>query len=332
MLIITAISSYYLKQEQQLSLSLAEREASEYALTHKLTEEEFRSQVLANTFQEEQEEVAEFFCATAIRKIEYASHDRELARQRYREAEVLLSEAARISPDNPQIMGLQNRYPLYQLNLSQVKRRYGQFSFNAHLYAQAFPNYSFTDQHRPSIEELRTFIKAVPDISQLEHRTNRVITSVLHYDWTFRKEVSEEYGLLILEALQLLNPEAQFHFDYDYSNRALSIQANQELRFTKNHGYFNILSLLDLNTLKLSGIEKLYLHRLHSLKVTHLDLSGINTLVSYEGERENGESTLPIHGLKTIIVKKRHIPALKKTLKDLSQYEVTISSTQVKKQ
>ncbi|MGJ8676039.1 MAG: serine/threonine protein kinase [Akkermansiaceae bacterium] len=135
------------------------------------------------------------------------------------------------------------------------------------IYAELFPQYTFSETERPSINEIAAFYeeakKIVPSDSQ-------ILETILYYDWDSREEKTH-YAKIIGHVLECLNEQAQV--DYVAKLSELTISVNSHPLVYSFHGDRSVLSLLEVKSLRLRLQGEFDLECLDGSSIQQLDLS-----------------------------------------------------------
>ncbi len=137
------------------------------------------------------------------------------------------------------------------------------------LFAQAFPDFDFSSQKRPSIAQLVDFFKQV---RQIDDRLGGHFERVLAYDVVTRK--SREGYEAVLEAFLQYRYGGSDHFTLalDTKSSSLSLWSDQLVRLNGQYGR-GLLRFLSFSSLTLNFERRFPLSDLNGLLIESLDLS-----------------------------------------------------------
>jgi serine/threonine-protein kinase len=142
---------------------------------------------------------------------------------------------------------------------------------------QAFPDFDFSDERRPSIAKLVEFFEGAATIQPLSRDH---LERVLAYDHAVRRN-HKDYDQVLQAFLRLMSGESgRLELLYEPEASSLTLNATHWLTLKGQSGYENsLLRFLDFRFLKLSIQGSFTLADLNGLGIESLDLSGCPRVV-----------------------------------------------------
>ncbi len=160
-------------------------------------------------------------------------------------------------------------------------------------YTEAFPEFDYTEEKRPSVDALTDFFRAAKKIS-IEH--DLLMTAILTYDADARSDKTH-YAQVIGAALEYINPESnELVTEYSPELNQLSLNSSHRVRVytRKLSGPTQLLRFLEVDTLVINAAGKFDLSSLSQASIKRLDLSNLQQPVL--------KKKILINGLEEVII------------------------------
>lgn len=193
----------------------------------------------------------------------------------------LASVAIAMDPNSLTARRLQFRLACHEMNFAQAAKLLpivgDHVPPNQAWIAENFREFSFTQDSRPSIDLLISFLKAVDAKTKPTREATEpsaFLDSLLAYDVLARPD-PENYGPVIQYFLKFINPDwDETGFHHDPEERSLTIRFDQSFRFDTYDQGQSVLRHLNLRSLRLETNGQSDLTTLAGLQIESLDLRG----------------------------------------------------------
>ena len=183
-------------------------------------------------------------------------------------------------------------------------------------FAQAFPEFDFSEENRPTIDQL---IRFLDHARQLNPRRQALMERIVAYDFALRRD-KDACSPVIEALLDYKNgTEGVADLFYNAEESALILRSDQEVRLSVLGEYGSnecLLRFLPFRSLKLKVAGPIYLFDLQSLQIESLDLRNCENVVI------NNKVDLPL--LRKVYIRSGQINAqmLREAINANERYEI----------
>ncbi len=222
-----------------------------------------------------------------------------------REARKLISSAYALDPDSANAKLQRFSLNCITLNFKEAVKEPvtpGSDLADYLLFANAFPDFDFSETHRPAAGQLRLFLERARGLNP---NRQALMERIVAYDFAAR-ETADDYVPVVDALLEYVNRpagEAAVVLDYNPAASTLRLAAGQNLRLTiwdKWGSNECLLRFIPFRSLKAEVNGRFYPGDLQNLPLETLDLSGCGVLVF------NHAVDLPL--LRRVIIRKGQVP------------------------
>jgi len=231
------------------------------------------------------------------------------------ELDILVEKTLQIDPHNLKARQSQFRSNLGKMNFAAVlkEKPIPRIRKEFYDYASLCPNYAFSRDNRPTIQEMVNFVQAAETIPNIN---TRLMSQIIQYDVATRQDMSQ-YGNVVIAVLKLLNMSTQdFSAQMDTKYETMLIKSSKHIRLELIHKLRSPMKYLPLRNLVISGSGSIFLNDLDSLEISTLDLREIDRVII--------SKQIEIKGLERIIIHRdSHLKAkLKKFITSPLDYRI----------
>ncbi|MDF7824646.1 serine/threonine-protein kinase [Pontiellaceae bacterium B12227] len=186
------------------------------------------------------------------------------------------------------------------------------------LFAEAFSPYNFSDERRPTILQLTTFLEHALRINPSRAA---LMERIIAYDHAIRSD-KNDYVSVVESLLQYANDQSdELFLEYETESSLLTLVYEQRSRLvvtTEWGSNESLLRFFSFRSFKPVGKGRFYLKDLHNLQIETLDLRACNTLVINE--------TLDLPLLRTIYIRKGQLneERVRKAIRANEPFEIIV--------
>ncbi|MFC1761279.1 serine/threonine protein kinase [Planctomycetota bacterium] len=190
--------------------------------------------------------------------------------------------------------------------------------FDYLLLAEAFPEFNFSEQHRPSVAQLTDFLERA---YELNPNRQALIERIVAYDRAARN-TDEDYSSVVGALLAFVNGstvDGAIELQFQSEESVLYLSSNESIRLAIWNEWASnecLLRFMPVRSLKAEVEGRLYLGDLQGLQVETLDLSDCQSLVL------NDQVDLPL--LRRVVIRSGQIdPArLRRSIQSNERFEI----------